>query len=264
MKVKGKEEGDKPRKVPIIDRINISTNRDLSRDSLNWSNLSVSAGTRIGSKLNINYASSYSFYDRNESGSQINTFLFDSENKLARLLNMGGGITATLRSTDFKKKGKEEEQLKEGLEGPADELTQVPEELREEIDLKRNEFVDFTVPWSANLTYTINRRNSFSRELQKDTASITQSIIARGDLTLLEKWKIGYSTGYDLQAEKGDRWTPTTLSLYWDLHCWEFKFDYIPIGERKSFTVQVNVKASALKDLKLMHRGTFGNDSGLL
>ena len=261
MKVKGKESDDKPRKVPIIDRININTSRDFARDSINWSNLGISAGTRIGSKLNINYTSSYSFYDRNESGSQINTFLLDSENKLARLLNMGGGITATLRGTDFNKKDKEKDE--KILDGPADDLADVPEEVREEIDLNRNDFVDFSVPWSANLTYTINRRNIFDSDLQRDTVAITQSILARGDLTIFEKWKIGYTTGYDLQAEKGNRLTPTTLSLFWDLHCWEFKFDYIPIGVRKSFTVQVNVKAAALKDLRIMHRGTFGNENGL-
>ncbi len=250
MKVKGKE--DKAKKVPLIDRININTSRDFARDSLNWSNPSLSAGTRIGSKLNINYSSSYSLYDRDENGRTVNTFLYDSEHKLARLLNMGGGITATLRSSDFKRKEVE-------IEKPEDDLADVPEEVREEIDLNRNEFVDFSVPWSANLTYTINRRNIFDVEAQKDSAAITQSIISRGDITLFKKWKVGYSTGYDIQAKE---WTPTTLSLFWDLHCWEFKFDYIPSGIRKSFTVQLNVKAAALKDLRIMHRGTFGNQNG--
>ena len=174
---------------------------------------------------------------------------------------MGGGITATIRGTDFNKKDKGKDE--NTLDGPADDLADVPEEVREEIDLNRNDFVDFSVPWSANLTYTINRRNIFDSDLQRDTVAITQSILARGDLTIFEKWKIGYTTGYDLQAEKGNRLTPTTLSLFWDLHCWEFKFDYIPIGVRKSFTVQVNVKAAALKDLRIMHRGTFGNENGL-
>ena len=42
----------------------------------------------------------------------------------------------------------------------------------------------------------------------------------------------------------------TNLSVYRDLHCWEMRFNWIPIGSYKSWNFTINVKAQALKDLK--------------
>ena len=77
----------------------------------------------------------------------------------------------------------------------------------------------------------------------------------------LKWWKLGFNSGYDLEAEE---WTPTSLNLYWDMHCWEFNLNVIPLGLRKSFTVRINVKASVLKDLKYELVRPFGNDGQLL
>ena len=88
-----------------------------------------------------------------------------------------------------------------------------------------------------------------------------QSILFNGDVTVLKYWKLGASSGYDLVAQK---FTPTSLNLYWDLHCWEFNFNIIPIGLRKSFMVRINVKASILRDLKFEQRRPYGNPNNLL
>jgi hypothetical protein len=94
-----------------------------------------------------------------------------------------------------------------------------------------------------------------------DTNAITQSVLFNGDLTIYKNWKIGFNSGYDFTAEE---FTPTTLNLYWDLHCWELSVDYIPFGFRKSYAVQLNIKASALKDLKLQRRRNLGQSNLLL
>jgi hypothetical protein len=89
----------------------------------------------------------------------------------------------------------------------------------------------------------------------------TQSVLFNGDLNILKYWKLGFSSGYDLEAGE---WTPTSLNLYWDLHCWEFNANVVPIGVRKSFTFRINVKASVLHDLKYELRRPFGNKEELL
>ena len=78
---------------------------------------------------------------------------------------------------------------------------------------------------------------------------------------MLKHWKLGGSSGYDIVAGE---WTPTALNLYWDLHCWEFNFNIIPIGLRKSFMFRINVKASILQDLKYELRRPFGEQQNLL
>ena len=93
------------------------------------------------------------------------------------------------------------------------------------------------------------------------TEQQTQSVLFSGDLNILKYWKLGFSSGYDMVARE---WTPTSLNLYWDLHCWEFNANVIPLGVRKSFTFRINVKASVLHDLKYELRRPFGNKNDLL
>jgi hypothetical protein len=46
----------------------------------------------------------------------------------------------------------------------------------------------------------------------------------------------------------------TTLDFYRDLHCWEFRFNWMPFGERRYFNFGINAKSSVLQDLKLNRR----------
>ena len=80
---------------------------------------------------------------------------------------------------------------------------------------------------------------------------MSQSARIRGSVSLAERWRVDVNGGYDfIQREL----TPTQLDVYWDLHCWELSFNWVPIGIRKSFYVRLNIKASMLKDLKLEFR----------
>ena len=45
--------------------------------------------------------------------------------------------------------------------------------------------------------------------------------------------------------------TPTRLSIIRDLHCWEMRFNWVPFGFQKSYSFDINVKASILQDMKL-------------
>ena len=106
-------------------------------------------------------------------------------------------------------------------------------------------------------SYDLNR--SYADNTITDTQR--QSVLFNGDLTLFKYWKVGGSSGYDLQAKT---WTPTSPNLYWDLHCGEFNFNIIPLGERKSFSFRINIKASILMDLKFKQRRPYGGNSNLL
>ena len=109
----------------------------------------------------------------------------------------------------------------------------------------------------ANYSYDITR--SYAGGTSTD--SERQSVLFNGDVNILKYWKLGISSGYDLVAQEI---TPTSLNLYWDLHCWEFNFNIIPLGVRKSFSFRINVKASVLRDLKYELRKPYGNNRNLL
>jgi len=86
--------------------------------------------------------------------------------------------------------------------------------------------------------------------------TISQAITANGNIDITEGWKIAFSTGYDIEAE---RFTITTFDFYRDLHCWEIRCSWVPIGFQQTYVITINVKADMLQDLKLERRRGFGD-----
>jgi hypothetical protein len=110
-------------------------------------------------------------------------------------------------------------------------------------------------PWNARLDYTVQLNRVWLPAYQRDTAIIDQGVVFRGGVTLWDRWKLDVQSGYDLVSRE---FTPSQLNLYWDLHCWELNFQWIPNGFRQSFMVRLNIKASMLRDLKIEARGSNG------
>ena len=65
------------------------------------------------------------------------------------------------------------------------------------------------------------------------------------------KWKVGVSSGYDFKNKQINN---TSISVYRDLHCWQMAFNWIPIGSRQSFSIELNVKSQMLRQLRLSKR----------
>ena len=78
-----------------------------------------------------------------------------------------------------------------------------------------------------------------------------QTIGVTGDVSLTQKWKIGFASGYDFQQHD---LSYTSLNIYRDLHCWEMDIQRIPLGPRQSYTFTIKVKSAMLQDLKLIRR----------
>jgi hypothetical protein len=104
-------------------------------------------------------------------------------------------------------------------------------------------YVDFSVPWNLRINYNFNySKRGF------DDAQITQSIQFRGDVSLTEKWKMNFSSGFDFV--KGE-FTQTSMGLSRDLHCWQMAFNWVPFGRYESYNLTINAKSSILQDLKV-------------
>jgi len=258
MKVADGEGGTK--KVSILDRLSVSTRNNLAADSLNWSNLSLAAGTKIGRFINLNYNSTYSFYDQNAEGQNISQSLASNGKFFIRPETMGGGINLTLTGEDFKRKVAKPSELSEGELSDVEILNQEELEDLEKEDINPN---NFNVPWSISMAYTLNRRAAWNTDLVRDTFSLQQGITMRGSLSLGEKWSFTAQTGLDLTGGRPDV-TSSSFSVYRSLHCWEVSANVIPFGIRKSYTISLNVKASALRDLKIDKRGVLDGENGFL
>jgi len=68
-----------------------------------------------------------------------------------------------------------------------------------------------------------------------------------GNVELTPKWKVGFSSGYDLLD---GAFSYTRLNFSRDLDSWNFNFNWVPFGTNTSYTFFIGVKSSMLSDLK--------------
>lgn len=126
------------------------------------------------------------------------------------------------------------------------------------IDANPRAYVDFSIPWSVNLGYSIN----YTKQGLAD-ARITQALNVDGDLSLTEKWKIGMNTGWDFQFKAV---TLTNISLTRELHCWDMSFNWTPIAGNASrssnYSFDLRVRSSLLSDLRVSRRRQYYDRGG--
>jgi len=235
------------KKVVLIENLTLSGNYDIAKDSLNWSYLSISGRTTLFKNFSIQYSSVWDPYVLDSTGSkQLNKFEWDVNRRLFRKKSVAWNFSAsyTLNNQTFSKKDKKNAKNKPQTSELASE--------QEMNDILNNpdDYVDWSTSWSLSLSYNLRLTNNLSyiNYILKDNRTSVQTLSLRGEVNLSPKWKVSAQTGWDFETNKISY---TSLTVYRDLHCWEMRFNVIPYGTYKSWNFQINVKASALQDLKL-------------
>lgn len=238
------QEGLQLKKIKLIDFLGINTSYDLLQDSVRWAPVAIAARTLVANAVNVNVNSTWDPYAVNDLGQRIERSQRSLNGALARMLYTNLAVGVELKSKRYG----------QGSEGPPPGSQVV-----QDSDPAKGADQSFSMPWRLGVNYSYDVSRAYTAGAFEQTER--QSVLFNGDITVLKHWKLGGSSGYDIVAGE---WTPTSLNLYWDLHCWEFNFNIIPIGLRKSFMVRINVKASILRDLKLEQRRPYGNPNQLL
>lgn len=231
------------KKVMLIESFNIGTSYDLAKDSLNWSTINFSARTTLFKKLRISYTSVWDPYVINDNGRRLNQFEWDVNHRLLRKDNTAWNFSFDYNFSSGDKK-----------------KTSAPEneEAREEQDaFNRNpeRYIDWNNPWSFSLRYNLNYTGRNLPGAGGTKNEVVQTIGFSGDVSITPKWKVSFNSGYDLKLNKLA--SNTSVNIYRDLHCWEMRFNWIPIGNYKSWNFYIKVKASVLQDLKLTRKKDF-------
>ncbi len=243
MKVnQGKDTAQKENKIQIFESLRAGGSYNLFADSLNLSPINFSARTRLFKNITLNASSNMDPYlneIKTTEGYQTvirrNEFYAAGNGKLGLITDANIGINASINKSTFKKKTTAR---KEYL-GDLKYINERPED-----------YYDFNIPWTFNINYSIgyNRYNTLNNP---NTTNYLQTINFSGDFNLTGNWKIGYTSGYDI---KNKQITFTSIDFIRQLHCWEFRLNWIPVGVRQSFLFTINVKSSLLQDLKLTRR----------
>lgn len=237
MKVRSRKDSVKQeKKIVLFENLGISSSYDAIADSLNWQDIKITGRTYLFKNLNLNFSGNVTPYRNNITGQKINQTYWDFEKSIGRLSNANVTTSFSLKSKDSKKSGIEKAKQ-----------TETDNNITRDIKQNPQAYIDFNVPWTISVNYNLayNKPNSFQK------ASITNTLGLNGDINVTPKWKVGYQTNYDIEEGK---FSYTSFDLYRDLHCWEMSISWIPFGQRKSYMVKINVKASTLQDLRITRK----------
>jgi len=233
------------KKIALIDNFSLTTAYDFSRDSLRWSLLAMSGRTRLFKGVDISYSSAWDPYIQDSSGTKrLNQYEWKVNRRLFRHENTSWtlGISYNLNQQSFKKKSEKGS-----------------EQEREEVELYPDDFIDWNQPWRFSLNYNFryNLDDAYPGYIRTRTNQVVQTVSINGEVNITPKWKVGMNSGYDFTQKKVSY---TNVSIYRDLHCWQMRFSWIPLGPRKSWNFSINAKSSLLQDLKLDKKKDFRDD----
>ena len=254
MAPKDPESDEEDEKIMLLNNLNFNSSYNIAADSLRWSNVRFSAGTRLlKDKLALNFNGSLDPYQVNEEGRQINKF----NPNIFRLTNANLTANYSISSTDFDKSKKDSKDNKEsndtrngnGANNPRDVMGMDldPRDTRQNNSNKnktsKTELYKAKIPWSINLVYSANYSNN-----GVDPGKIgVHTLGFGGNIELSPKWGVGYSSGYDV---KSGAFSFSRFNFTRDLDSWKFNFNWVPFGTNSSYTFFIGIKSSTLADLK--------------
>ncbi|MEE9407932.1 MAG: putative LPS assembly protein LptD [Polaribacter sp.] len=241
-------------KVTLLNNLNFNSSYNIAADSLRWSPVNFSAGTRLfKDKLAVNLSGSLNPYKavKTSSGSIININEFNSN--VFRLTNANLTANYSISSKDFDKDNKDKPNNGNANNtpdiigadiNPTDRFGQRNNINSDSKDKnKETKLYNADIPWSVALGYSASYSNNGI-----DGGEIgVHSIVFSGNVELSPKWKMGYSSGYDV---KGGAFTFSRFNFTRDLDSWQFNFNWVPFGTNSSYTFFIGVKSSVLADLK--------------
>ncbi|MFI5162139.1 MAG: putative LPS assembly protein LptD [Sphingobacteriales bacterium] len=246
------------KKIKILEGFSISTAYNLAADSLNLSPISFSGHTTLfKDKLNITFGGTFDPYvtqlrDSIENGQlyrykiPINRYSFQS-GKFPSLVSANLSASASLNPAVFHPQSQ--------APAPGATLQTMTPEQSAKLALLNSDpsaYIDFNIPWNLSVNYTFSYSNFYTG------TQVANTIMLSGDVSVTPKWKVQYTTNYDLRA--GRLSSATSFGIHRDLHCWDLSMQWLPFGYYKSYTVTLRVQAAILQDLKLTKRSDYTNN----
>jgi len=255
MKVKDKKDSSASayKKIKLLDGFGFNSSYNMLADSFPLSTFNLYARSTLFDKVNVTASATLDPYEVNSSGYRIQKLTY-ADGSLGRITN--GNIAI---STSFKSKPKDPKADKDRI--PVDPFM-TPDEQQRQLQFARSnpaEFTDFNIPWSLNLSYSLN----FIKQLTSNavgsysfSTQVYSSLNFSGDFSLTDKWKMGANGYFDVTTRKLAQFS---MFVTREMHCWNLAINLTPIGIYRSFSITLNPKSGVLRDLKINRSRTFSN-----
>jgi len=261
-KVKSKDSIDtESKKVQLLSNFNINTSYNMAADSLKWSPTSLTAGTNLfKNKMTVNLRATLDPYAIDVNGRKIDELNINNGGSLFRLTNAGLTMNYSITNKTFEKGSDNQTNSRDTYNGRdatqsdgifGEDMRTTNEDVFEgnedgKGDVKMSKLYRSSIPWTLRLAYSMNYNNSVRQE-----EITSHSIMFTGDIELTPKWKVGFSSGFDLK-DRG--FTYTQLRFNRDLDSWRMSFNWVPFGPRATYNFYIGIKSGMLSDVKYDQR----------
>ncbi len=264
MKVRAKKakDGDtataaEDRKVRLIDGLSVTSAYNFFADSLRLQPFNLSFRTNLFEKISITAGGNIDPYRLDNAGRRINQMHWQgSDFKIGRLTNANISMSTSFQSKpkDPEKEKEKQDYQRQQINDPL--LAAEQQRLLEYMRQNPAEFVDFNIPWSINLSYSLSYTNQFNLSTLKFDNTITNNANFTGSFNLTPKWNFSVNGYYDITNTKLQTFS---MAISRDLHCWQMAINVTPIGPFRFFNFTISPKSSLLQDLKVNRTRTFQN-----
>jgi hypothetical protein len=253
MKVRGKNDTTS-RKVPLLNTFDMSTSYNLLADSMNLSNISFSGTTNLPGQTALSFRFTLDPYAINERGQRTRKYMWQEKKGFAigRLTDFsasfgytfsGGKKDSDNKSNNNNNRNNPELQDNQGNDGHNHEHDNEPSAII-------NPFVyePFKVPWSVtlNYSYTYNKRYNYAGGTLFTQHNHNQTLGIQGSITPTKNWDLRINSGFDFKTMG---LTMTSIAITRQLHCFDFSFNWTPLGRYQSWSFRIGIRSSMLSDV---------------
>lgn len=259
MKVRDKKDtGNALKKVSLLDALSIQGSYNFFPvDFRHFSNISAVASTNLFNKVNFTSNASFDPYEVDSLGRDINLLVWKRKPiSLGRMTHASVALSSSFKGGNKKTGEKAGVKPDQTIE---DEALYGQDQYNSDLAYIRNnpgEFADFNIPWSVNLSYSLDYSKVFDTKNQGFKGNLTQNLQFGGTLNITPKWQMGVQ-GY-LNVSEGTI-NPLTMSISRDLHCWQMSISISPLGLNRYYSINISPKSPILRDLKVNRTRSFYN-----
>jgi hypothetical protein len=256
MKIRNKSDTAAAKKVPLLNTFDISASYNMLADSMKLSNISFSGTTNLPGQTSLSFRFTLDPYTISERGTRINKFYWKEKKGLniGHLTNFnlsfgysfsGGKKDSKNKKSNASRRGNRED------DGQEDDHNHNHDHDRDHDNRSNiNPFVyeSLVVPWSISFNYSYNYTKNYNYTGGKlfTNHNHTQTLGFNGSISPTENWDVKVNSGFDFKTMG---LTMTQISISRKLHCFDFSFNWTPLGRFQSWSFRIGILSSMLSDV---------------
>jgi LPS-assembly protein len=251
-----KDTGDKAiKKIRLIEGFGFSSGYNFLADSFKLDRFNIYLRTTLFEKISVTANTVLNPYQTDERGTDINKLAWE-KGKIGRLTYGSIALNTTFQSKpkDPAKDVAKQKRMNASLQDP----NQVADRqmLLDYMQQNPAEFVDFNIPWSLTIGYSLFFQNRLKQDLTGYETEFNSNANFSGSFNLTPKWNFSLNGYYDFTSKQLQTFQ---MSINREMHCWQLSINVTPVGLYRSFSFSISPKASVLQDLKINRTRSFSN-----